>query len=166
MWVQTWVRKIPWKRKQQPTSVFLPGKFHGQRRLAGYSPWGCKELDRLSNWVHTYTYTHTQYYVSRATFNYIYTFENEIFIHKLLFKCINLLKYTHSWIVWIILKTYSLLSVVLQKCISFFWHIHTIYLFIFGCTGLSLVSESGSYSLVMVHQLLNAVASLVVEHGL
>ena len=28
-----------------PTPVFLPGKFRGQRRLAGYCPWGCKELD-------------------------------------------------------------------------------------------------------------------------
>ena len=35
-----WVRKIPWRRKWQPTSVFLPGKFHGQRSLGGYSPWG------------------------------------------------------------------------------------------------------------------------------
>ena len=33
-----WVRKIPWRRKQQPTRVFLPGKFHGQRSLVGYSP--------------------------------------------------------------------------------------------------------------------------------
>ena len=32
-----WVRKIPWRRKWQPTPVFLPGKFHGQRSLAGYS---------------------------------------------------------------------------------------------------------------------------------
>ena len=28
-----------------PTPVFLPGDFHGQRSLAGYRPWGCKELD-------------------------------------------------------------------------------------------------------------------------
>ena len=35
----------PQRRKWQPTPVFLPGKFHGQRSLAGYSPWGCKELD-------------------------------------------------------------------------------------------------------------------------
>ena len=28
-----WVRKIPWRRKRQPTPVFLPGKFHGQRSL-------------------------------------------------------------------------------------------------------------------------------------
>ena len=40
-----WMGKIPWRRKWQPTPVFLPGKSHGQRSLAGYSPWGCKELD-------------------------------------------------------------------------------------------------------------------------
>ena len=34
-----WVGKIPWRRKWQPTPVFLPGKSHGQRSLAGYSPW-------------------------------------------------------------------------------------------------------------------------------
>ena len=32
----SWVRKIPWRRKWQPTPVFLPGKFHGQRSLVGY----------------------------------------------------------------------------------------------------------------------------------
>ena len=40
-----WVRKIPWSRKWQPTAVFLPGKFHEQKRLEGYCPWGCKESD-------------------------------------------------------------------------------------------------------------------------
>ena len=35
-----WVRKIPWRRKWQPTP-----ESHGQKSLAGYSPWGCKELD-------------------------------------------------------------------------------------------------------------------------
>ena len=40
-----WVKKNPWRRKWQPTPVFLPGKSHGQRSLAGYSPWGCKESD-------------------------------------------------------------------------------------------------------------------------
>ena len=37
--------KIPWRRKWQPTPVFVPGEFHGQRILAGYSPWGHKESD-------------------------------------------------------------------------------------------------------------------------
>ena len=40
-----WVGKIPWRRKWQPTPVFLPGKSHRQRSLADYSLWGCKELD-------------------------------------------------------------------------------------------------------------------------
>ena len=35
-----WVGKIPWRRKWQPTQVFLPGYSHGQRSLAGYSPRG------------------------------------------------------------------------------------------------------------------------------
>ena len=40
-----WVGKIPWRRAWQPTPVFLPGESHGQRSLAGYSPWGHKESD-------------------------------------------------------------------------------------------------------------------------
>ena len=34
-----------WRKKWRPTAVFLPGKSHGQRSLAGYSPWVCKESD-------------------------------------------------------------------------------------------------------------------------
>ena len=33
-----WVGKIPWRKKSQPTPVFLPGKPQGQRSLVGYSP--------------------------------------------------------------------------------------------------------------------------------
>ena len=40
-----WVRKIPWRREWQPTSVFLPEEFHGQRSQAVFSPGGCKESD-------------------------------------------------------------------------------------------------------------------------
>ena len=39
-----WVRKIPWSSKWQPTPVFLPGEYHGQRSLVGYSPCGCKRV--------------------------------------------------------------------------------------------------------------------------
>ena len=39
-----WVWKIPWRKKWQPIPVFLPGKSHGQRSLAGYNPWGCKRF--------------------------------------------------------------------------------------------------------------------------
>ena len=37
-----------------PIPVFLPGEFHGQRRLAGYSLWGRKELDKTERLSHTY----------------------------------------------------------------------------------------------------------------
>ena len=39
------VKKISWRKKWQPTPVFLPGKFHGWRSLAGYCPGACKEMD-------------------------------------------------------------------------------------------------------------------------
>ena len=45
MWetrVQSLGREDPWRRKWQPTPVFLPGKFHGQRSLVGDNPWGCR----------------------------------------------------------------------------------------------------------------------------
>ena len=50
-----WIGKIPWRREWPPTPVFLPGEFHGQRSLEGYSPWGHKELDTTEQ----LTYTHT-----------------------------------------------------------------------------------------------------------
>ena len=42
-----WVGKIPSRRKWQPTPLFLPGEFHEQGSLVGYSPWGSKELDTM-----------------------------------------------------------------------------------------------------------------------
>ena len=47
-----WVRKIPRRRKWQPTPVFLSGRSHGQRSQEGYSPWGWKESDMTE---HTWT---------------------------------------------------------------------------------------------------------------
>ena len=40
-----WVGKIAWRRKWQPTPIFLPRKFQGQRILTGYSPWSCKRVE-------------------------------------------------------------------------------------------------------------------------
>ena len=45
----SWVGKIPWRRKWQPTLIFLPGESHGERSLAGCSLCGCKSWTRLSN---------------------------------------------------------------------------------------------------------------------
>ena len=47
-----WVGKISWRRKWQPTPVFLPGKSQGQGILASYSPWGPKESDMIE-WLST-----------------------------------------------------------------------------------------------------------------
>ena len=47
-----WIRKIPWRRKWQPTPVFLPGESHGQRSLVGYSSRGCKESDMTEVTLH------------------------------------------------------------------------------------------------------------------
>ena len=46
------------RRKRQPTPVFLPGKFHGQRSLADYSPWGRKKSDMTEHTYHTTQYHH------------------------------------------------------------------------------------------------------------
>ena len=44
-----------WRRKWQPTPVFLPGESHGRRGLVGYSLWGCKESDTTKQLTHTHT---------------------------------------------------------------------------------------------------------------
>ena len=52
------VRKTSWSRKWQLTPILLPGKFHTQRYLAGYSPWGREDSD-ITKHTQTHTHTHT-----------------------------------------------------------------------------------------------------------
>ena len=66
-------RKIPWRRARQPTSVFLPGESHGQRSLAGYSPWGRKESDTTELVTHTQTHTQTHTHTHRHTHTHTHT---------------------------------------------------------------------------------------------
>ena len=54
--LDSWVEKVLWRRKWQPTAVLLPEKPQGQRSLAGYSPWGRKESDTIGQ----LSITHTQ----------------------------------------------------------------------------------------------------------
>ena len=57
---EMWVRSLghfPWRRKWQPSPVFFPGKFHGQRGLVGSSPWGHRESD-VTERVSTHTHAH------------------------------------------------------------------------------------------------------------
>ena len=47
---------IPWRRAWKPTPVFLPGESHGQKSLAGHSPWGRKESDTTVATEHTHVH--------------------------------------------------------------------------------------------------------------
>ena len=55
--LDSWVGKILWRRKWKPSPIFLPGESHGQRNLAGYSPWGHKEPD-MTEQLTLHTHTH------------------------------------------------------------------------------------------------------------
>ena len=81
---------VSWRRKWQPTPVFLPGKFHGWRSLVGYSPWGCKELD---------------------TNEQLYTFYNE---HNALIPYYVYIKYIHS--LYIVLSSFACSKTVVKIC--------------------------------------------------
>ena len=52
-----------WRRKWQPTPVFLPGEFHGQRSLVCCSPWGHRESDMTKSLTRTDTHTHTHSFI-------------------------------------------------------------------------------------------------------
>ena len=84
-----WFGKIPWRREWEPTPVFLPGEFHGQKNLAGHSPQGCKELDMTE----LLTDTHTSLsncpmigYFSDSKFAYVLLFTYKTFIFSTQFK--------------------------------------------------------------------------------
>ena len=91
-----WVGKIPWRRKWQPTSVFLPGKSHGQRSLAGYSPWGPK---KSWTWFSNQTITNYRYWCKMISwyqreYIYIYSF---LYVQNFLWKEIQPLNGEKNW---------------------------------------------------------------------
>ena len=74
-----WIRKIPWSRTWQPTPVFLPGEFHGQRSLAGYSPWGHKESDMTEQLtLSLYTFSHPYMITGKRRALTIHTFVGKV----------------------------------------------------------------------------------------
>ena len=58
---ETWVRSLGWEdpleKGMVTTAVLLPGEFHGQRSLAGYRPYGCKDPDMTERLTHMHTHT-------------------------------------------------------------------------------------------------------------
>ena len=61
-WIWSGVGKIPWRREWQPTPVFLPWKFWGQKSLACYSPWSPEELDMTEQHTHTHVWSTMESY--------------------------------------------------------------------------------------------------------
>ena len=96
---ETWVGKIPCRRKWQPTPVFLPGESHGQRSLVGYSPWGCKESDKTERLTHTHTHTHTHTQIPQVKEFILFSAYGKIqdsgFTEIIPFKCISALRGQH-----------------------------------------------------------------------
>ena len=66
-----------WIRKWQPTPVFLPGKFHGPKSLAGYSPWVGKSRTRLR----THEHTHWRIADLRCCVSFMYSKVNQVYTH-------------------------------------------------------------------------------------
>ena len=56
VWSLDW--ENPLEKEWLPTPVFLPGEFHGQRSLVGYSPWDHKQSDTIDQLILIYLYTH------------------------------------------------------------------------------------------------------------
>ena len=74
----SWIRKIPWNRKWQPTEVFLPRKFQGWRSLAGYNHGAAKSRTWLSDWAHIY--------VERKHYRYHWSFSFTISLRSFMKK--------------------------------------------------------------------------------
>ena len=72
-----------WRRKWQPTPVFLPGEFHGQRSMAGYSPWGHKESD-TTEWLRS-TFIHWHSTLRKSLSSLFLHLFTSVLTHKFLF---------------------------------------------------------------------------------
>ena len=131
-----WVRKIPWRREWQPTLVSWPGEVHGQRSLAGCSPWGCTLLSNIhfllvSNPLLpilciSYKWNHA------LSFYYIWLISLRMFLRsihiaacfRILSICLYILHFVYPFICWVV-STYLLWMwcTCLSPCFQFFGHI-------------------------------------------
>ena len=73
-----WVGKISWRRKWQPTPVFLPEKSHGQRILAGYSPKACSVGH---DWATKHRHTHMFEYMLPFVYMRKYSTDFHVLVH-------------------------------------------------------------------------------------
>ena len=82
MKVQSLVQEYPWRRSWQPTPVFMPEEFHGQRSWEGYIAQSRTQLKQLSMYTHTHTHTHTRTHTETNWSNRVYLFypHKEVFL--------------------------------------------------------------------------------------
>ena len=140
MWetqVRSLGREDPWRRKWQPTPVFLPGKSHRQRSLIGYSPWGRKESD-TTEWLH-FTSLHVPYIPGSYAI---------LFFTALDFTSIT--SHIHNWVLFLPWLHLFILSGVIYL-ISLGIHLLVSYLFAFSCYSWGF---QGKNSEVACHSLL------------
>ena len=96
-----WVRTSPWRREWLHIPVFLPGKFHGQRSLVSYSPWGRKESN-MTEHTHRHTQPKKQTGAKNKTIKYKYTRHFQWYSQTVLkekdtgLQCITLLSFALS----------------------------------------------------------------------
>ena len=98
-----WVRKIPWIREWKSTLVCLTGKFHRQRSLVGYSPWGHKESD-TTEWLTLFSH-----------FSYLYLSYIYIYFHIYILDLTKVINTRQKSQLFVILNSYlELLFKVIQ----------------------------------------------------
>ena len=102
-----WVRKIPWRKEWQPTPILLPGESHGQRRLAGNSPWGRQSQTQLSMYALCGHGTKTEAKTIGKCPTHFLSF---CFLHCWLL--------SHGEIIWVILIVWLLKSSRFNLCFS------------------------------------------------
>ena len=130
---KTWVQFLGWEdpleKGKAPTPVFWPGEFHGWRSLAGYSPWGCKELD-MTEWL-SHTHTHTTHFIYNVvlissvqksdpvihTYIYIYILFFNILSIMVYHRMLNIVLCAIQWdlVVWSILYIIAHMEPMKQK---------------------------------------------------
>jgi len=63
------LRKMPWRKEWLPTPVFLPGGFHGQRSLVGYSAWGLNKSDTTEPRTLALSFTFMYVFIQHLDYN-------------------------------------------------------------------------------------------------
>ena len=150
IYISPWVKRIPWRRKWQPTPVFLPGKSHGWKSLAGYSSWGQKRAghDLETKQQQHRSFSEWLWYFGHLLIGYILftTGFEDMFIY---FRYMFFIRYMILWvslILWIIfsLETVSGSTVFNSDCVQF----HSFFLLLL----MLLVSYLRKYCLIQEHE--------------